>query len=306
MFKFLVPVVGIFVFVGMSFLQRSVLPDHNVFITNNANLYDDMKNDKSFGQATAFFVVDKIFSIKRRVHKGEYFIAHGESAYSLLGKMIRGDTVTRKITIPEGYTVKMVIEKLNNDENLSGNIEEIPEEGSLFPSTYFYKKNDTRISIIQKMRTQMNMLISKLLKNQSVEKIKEVMIISSIIEKETRNSEERSLIASVFKNRLEKNMRLQSDPTVIYAMSDGYGKIDHLLTRKDLFYQSPYNTYRNSGLPPTPICCPSKESIIAVLNPASTDYLYFVATPDNQGHVFTKEYKEHLKNVRQRKVPPQN
>lgn len=304
MFKFWIPAAGLFIFVGMSFFQQSTIPDHNVFISDKESMYEDIKNDRAFGRATAFFITSIIPQIKNKFNRGEYLIKRQDSAYSIIIKIITGDMVIRKMTIPEGYTVQMIVEKLNNQDSLIGEIKDMPEEGALFPSTYFYKKNDTKISIIKKMKNQMESITKKLFNQKQLQNkifINKTMIMASIIEKESKNIKERSLISSVFKNRLEKNMRLQSDPTIIYAMSKGYGKITRQLTRADLFFQSPYNTYRNKGLPPTPICCPSKESIIAALNPASTNFLYFVATPDNEAHVFAKEYTEHLKNIKQRK-----
>lgn len=302
MFKFLLFVTGLFIFIGISLIQQSSLPDHNIFISGKVNLYDEIKTDKSFENPTIFFIFSLIPQLRNQINKGEYSVAKGEYLYSVMIKMLTGDTVTRKITFPEGYTVRMIVEKLNNESNLSGEIKEIPEEGSLFPSTYFYKKNDAKQSIIDKMQTQMDIVIKQLFHTQNKEEIKKIIILASIIEKESKNSNERSLIASVFYNRLAKGMRLQSDPTVIYGISNGYGKIDRLLTRKDLWHKSQYNTYRNNGLPPTPICCPSKESLAAALNPTKTDFLYFVATASNEAHIFTKEYREHLQNIKLRKI----
>jgi UPF0755 protein len=134
--------------------------------------------------------------------------------------------------------------------------------------------------------------------------IKEVVILASIIEKETATDEERRLVSSVFHNRLVKKMRLQSDPTVVYAISNGYGKIESKLTRKDLWFESPYNTYRHKGLPPGAICCPGKKSIIAAMTPAKTNYLYFVANNANGDHLFSADYNTHMKNVNRVKTPP--
>ena len=125
----------------------------------------------------------------------------------------------------------------------------------------------------------------------------EVLILASIIEKESGHKDELALISSVFHNRLAVKMRLQSDPTVIYAITDGYGKMERNLTRKDLWFKSPHNTYRNAGLPPTPICCPGENAILAAMNPATSNYYYFVAIPDQSGHIFTEGYKEHLKTI---------
>jgi UPF0755 protein len=170
------------------------------------------------------------------------------------------------------------------------------------PNTYFYNFGDTRDSVLAKMKTQMDKTIRWIeSENKTNFSTKQILTLASIIEKESGVAEERTLISSVFHNRIAIKMRLQSDPTIIYAMSDGYGKIDRALTRKDLFFQSPYNTYRNAGLPPTPICCPGKDSIFAAMNPAKTDYLYFVATSDNKSHVFTQDYNKHVKNTKLRR-----
>ncbi|MDR2074824.1 MAG: endolytic transglycosylase MltG [Holosporales bacterium] len=280
----------------MALFQESTRETHNIFFTNGNNLYETIKEDGSFGNGAVFFLLEKIPALNRRIYTGEYVINRHETVYSFISRMFQGDTVIRKITIPEGYTVQMIVEKLNNEDSLKGVIENISEEGSLFPSTYFYKKNDSKNSIIQKMKGEMEKVIRELFSKKTKEYIRDTIIMASIIEKETKTAKERPFVASVFKNRIKKNMRLQSDPTVIYALSNGYGKIDHPLTRNELLFNSPYNTYRNKGLPPSPICCPSKESIISALNPANTDYLYFVAENDDS-HIFSSDYKIHVKNI---------
>jgi UPF0755 protein len=298
MSKIFALLLGILILIGAALFQESSRETHNIYIANRSTLYETISRDGSFGSGAVFFLLEKIPPLARRVYTGEYTINNRETVYSFISRMFQGDTVIRKIIIPEGYTVQMIIEKLNNEDSLRGVIEKIPEEGSLFPSTYFYKKNDNRNSIIQKMKNEMERVIRELFPKKTEKYIRDTIIMASIIEKETRVARERPLIASVFKNRIKKNMRLQSDPTVIYALSNEYGKIDHPLTRRELLFESPYNTYRNKGLPPSPICCPSRESIMSVLNPTETNYLYFVAKNDDS-HVFTNDYEAHVRNIRE-------
>jgi UPF0755 protein len=213
--------------------------------------------------------------------------------------MLEGNRVTRKITIPEGYTVKMIVEMLQNNTLLLEEIKTLPAEGSLMPDTYFYYFGDSKQSVISKMQNQMTKTLSKLSKaNKTNIAMNDIIILASIIEKEAATANEFPIISSVFHNRLAKKMRLQSDPTIIYAMSNGYGKIDRNLTRKDLWLESKYNTYRNPGFPPTAICCPGEKAIIAAMNPAKTNYLYFVLQKDGKRHLFTADYKVHLKNIK--------
>ena len=209
--------------------------------------------------------------------------------------MLTGHKIKRKITIPEGYTVKQILEKLNENQMLFGDLDEAIPEGTLFPDTYFYSFGDTKKSIIQKMQKQMQVIKTKFLsQNKTSMSLDEIIILASIIEKESGNRNEYPLISSVFHNRLAIKMRLQSDPTVIYAITDGYGKMNRKLTRSDLWFMSPYNTYRNAGLPPSPICCPGEKAIKAALSPDKTEYYYFVANKEHTAHTFSKEYGEHV------------
>ena len=277
---------------------------HSLFYIKNDNLHAIMKNDRSFSVTSAFYFIEKLPILKSKIDTGEYEIQYGENVFSVINKMFLGKKVIRKLTIPEGYTVKRIVEVLNSNKFLFGEISgcEI-KEGELSPNTYFYTFGDSKISIINKMRNQMAVVRSKYYKqNKTNLSFDEVVILASIIEKESGNFDEQPLISSVFHNRLAIGMRLQSDPTVIYALTDGYGIMERKITRKDLLFSSPYNTYRNAGLPPAPICCPGENAIKAVLNPKETNYMFFVAKADHSGHIFAKEYKEHLKNIQKVKL----
>jgi UPF0755 protein len=191
---------------------------------------------------------------------------------------------------------------INKNEFLSGSLldYEIPE-GVLLPETYFFQKGDTRENLIKDMWKSLMKILQNEWDNRDMtlpyKTMKEALTMASIIEKETSLDEERELVASVFINRLKINMPLQTDPTSIYGHTRGdTAKEGEIKTHILLKENSPYNTYKNKGLPPTPICNPGKKSILAAFHPAKTDYLFFVANGDG-GHSFAKSYREHLKNV---------
>ena len=177
----------------------------------------------------------------------------------------------------------------------------MPDEGSLLPETYFYSKGDSRQSLIDRMQKNMKELSHRLWKERSTHSnfssLTEAINLASIVEKETGKKEERFHVASVFINRLQLGMRLQSDPTVIYGITMGQFNLGRRLTRKDLRSYSPFNTYLISGLPPTPISNPGVQSIIAVLNPKKSKDLYFVADGYG-GHRFSETLEKHNANVR--------
>ena len=243
---------------------------------------------------------------------GIYELSPSMTQNKIYKKISKGTIVTRTITIPEGFTVKMIAERLEKNGiarkkdivRLSGKKEFILSlglkvhslEGYLFPDTYVLKVKMHPELVLKKMLKNLRKKITPeiKMKMQKQEKtLHEVLTLASIIEKETSISKERFLIASVFLNRLKKNMRLQSDPTVIYSLPNLKGK----LSKKNLSYSSPYNTYLHRGLPPGPIANPGIQSILAVLNPSKEVFLYFVAKGDN-GHIFSKTYKEHRANIR--------
>lgn len=285
---------AVFVLGYLVFFDKSNVDDHSLFYISGENLHEVLKQDGSFGSAPAFFVINLFKEIKNKINTGEYLIKKGETALSVIEKMFSGNKVTRKLTIPEGYTVKKITKILQDNKLLFGELPNKIEEGSLFPDTYFYRFGDSKTSVLKKMHNQMQKVKSKLFsQNKTDLSNEEIMVLASIIEKESGNKEDSFVISSVFHNRLSQKMRLQSDPTVIYAISKGEGKIDRKLTRQDLFFNSPFNTYRNSGLPPLPICCPGEHSIKAAMFPAKTDYLFFFTT--KTGSVFTKNFKDHLK-----------
>lgn len=231
---------------------------------------------------------------------GEYSIPARASAKMVMDIITGGQTFIRRITIPEGLTSYQIVQMLNETKSLEGNIVKIPEEGTLLPETYYYSAGDTRESLIKRMQNAMTRTIEELWphrrKDLLLKNKKDVIILASIIEKETSIDSERGHIASVFFNRLKSKMRLQSDPTVIYGLSEGTGIFKRKLWSNDLKNQHSYNTYVIYGLPPSAISNPGRASIAAVLNPDDTKDLYFVANGKG-GHSFSQTYQEHQERV---------
>lgn len=238
----------------------------------------------------------------RRLLAGEYAFAPGESPIDIIAKLEAGRTVARRITVQEGLTVAEVLRLVRDAEHLEGEIAERPPEGSLLPETYFYNRGDTRAAVVARMREAMSRTLAELWETRApdlpFETPDEAVVLASIVEKETGVDDERAKVAGVFVNRLRRGMPLQSDPTVIYALTDGDGPLGRTLTRNDLqTTESPYNTYKVGGLPPGPIANPGRASLEAVLDPAEVPYIYFVADGSG-GHAFARTLDEHNRNVR--------
>ncbi len=246
------------------------------------------------------FLLETHLGAKQGLRAGEYGFPAHVSLASVIDMMHRGQVVIHRFTVAEGLTVYQVLAALRQAEGLSGKIEMPPDEGSLMPQTYFYSFGDSRDGLINRMTRAMNEAIDEMWPQRAAglplsNKI-EALVLASIVERETAIPEERPHIAAVFLNRLKQHMKLQSDPTVIYAVSHGEGLLDHALSHDELATASPFNTYAVEGLPPGPICNPGRASLQAVLHPLASDDLYFVADGSG-GHVFAKTLGEHNRNV---------
>ncbi|MBT5675851.1 MAG: endolytic transglycosylase MltG [Rhodospirillaceae bacterium] len=211
-----------------------------------------------------------------------------------------GKALQYRLTIPEGLTSAEIVRLLESAEALDGVVAEIPPEGALLPETYQYRRGDSRTDMIDRMQAGMHSLIAELWPNRAenlpFETPEQALVLASIVEKETALAAERRQVAGVFVNRLRKGMHLQSDPTVIFAVTGGTAPLERPLSKADLALDSPFNTYRHKGLPPRPIAHPGRDSLAAVLNPEPTDALYFVADGSG-GHVFADTLAAHNKNV---------
>ncbi len=232
---------------------------------------------------------------------GEYQVPARSSTFDIYKILHEGDSIEYSVTIPEGLTIKQVVARLEAHENLSGKITNLPKEGQLLPDTYFYLRGAERQSIIDRMyEAHINFINSVWAEREEglpFTTVIEALTLASIVEKETAIPSEREMVAGLFVNRLHKNMLLQADPTVVYAVTDQLGHMQgKRLLYEHLEADSPFNTYKYKGLPPHPIANPGRESILATLHPAKHDYIFFVADGKG-GHVFAKTLKEHNRNV---------
>ncbi|EJF85674.1 endolytic transglycosylase MltG [Candidatus Bartonella washoeensis] len=234
---------------------------------------------------------------------GEYLIPAHASMRDIMDILVKGKSIEYTFTVPEGLTVQQVFDRLAANEILIGNLPEIlPPEGSLMTDTVRFTRGTTRKEIINRLREGQTKLINAIWATRSpdlpIKSIDEFVILASIVEKETGIAAERPKVAAVFYNRLAKRMRLQSDPTVIYGLFGGKGKPPgRAIYRSDLERETPYNTYKIDGLPPTAIANPGRDSLKAVAHSPSSDVLYFVADGSG-GHVFSRTLDEHNINVR--------
>ncbi|HEY1096086.1 MAG TPA: endolytic transglycosylase MltG [Alphaproteobacteria bacterium] len=237
------------------------------------------------------------------IKAGEYSIPAKASLWQVFDLLRSGKTVVHSFTLPEGLTVKQAVALLNQQELLTGDTGLLPPEGSILPETYNFERDEARLAIIKRMQNAMTKVTDSLWDgrdpNLPFTTLKEALTLASIVEKETSLPSERARVAGVYINRLRIGMPLQADPTVVYAVTDGLGHMQgKRLWGKYLEMDSPYNTYKNAGLPPTPIANPGKASIEATLHPEQNEYLYFVADGKG-GHIFARTLAEHEKNARQ-------
>lgn len=246
-----------------------------------------------------FRIVVRGLGVDKSLKAGEYMFPPRINMMQVANRLLNGEIYYRRITLPEGLTSVQIAKLIENEPNLTGDITRPMPEGSMLPETYTFSKGDSRNSIVAQAQKAMEKILDVVwLDNQaSVLKNKEqLLVLASIVEKETGLPEERRDVAAVFINRLNKGMMLQTDPTVIYALTLGQDELGRPLYKKDLEIDSPYNTYRNYGLPPKPICNPGKGAIIAAANPSDADYLFFVASGSG-GHRFAHSLSEHNDNV---------
>lgn len=257
-----------------------------------------------------FRLYGRLAGYDRRLQVGIYQVPDNLSAQGLLKLFADGKVQQHSIRIPEGATLAQLLTKLRNEAVLGHSIKGIADlktllhlklpflEGAFFPDTYFVPQGAKDISVLQRAHDAMMTIITQAWERRDLslqlDSPAEALVLASIIEKESDRLSDRRQISQVFHLRLQKKMRLQTDPTVIYALGAAF---DGDLRRRDLRVDSPFNTYRYSGLPPTPIALPSKSSIEAALNPAPGDYLYFVARGDGTSQ-FSRTLEEHNAAVR--------
>jgi UPF0755 protein len=251
-------------------------------------------------RAWAFVLAARLQGRERALKAGEYRFAAGIAPRAVLDLLESGRVVLHRITVPEGLTTAEVHALLEAAEVLEGPLPEPGPEGTLLPETWLVPRGEPRARLLERMRAAMRESLAELWARRAPDlpytRPEEAVILASLVERETPKKEEQPLVAAVFVNRLKRGMRLQSDPTVIFALTGGRNSLDRPLTRKDLELDHPFNTYRIDGLPPAPIANPGRGALEAALAPAAVDYLYFVADGTG-GHAFARTLAEHNRNV---------
>lgn len=293
------------VFLGPGGILRSGphTQDTTVIIDNNDSvptMAQKFYNAGVISNKFSFYIVAFLAKQKAFLKAGEYAIKKQSTPYDIVQMLAHGRSTMHFITIPEGLTVFQIINIINETPGLTGHITTIPQEGHVLPETYAFQINENRQQILNRMVKALDKTLDKLWAQRASNCIlktpEDALILASIIEKETGLADERERVAAVFTNRIKYNMRLQSDPTVIYGLTQGRTNMARLLNINDLKTNTPYNTYTINGLPLSPIACPGKQSIYAALHPANTKELYFVANGKG-GHTFATNLRDHNKNV---------
>lgn len=251
------------------------------------------------GHAIAFELFAELTAGEGKLHAAELrFPAHGSLA-AVLAVLREGKPVMHTITIPEGLTGAQIASLFARDDLLSGEVR-VPAEGSVLPQSYAYERGALRSDVLKRAQSAMDAVLGRSWRERSpsfpLATARDALILASIVERETAMASERGMVSRVFLNRLRLGMRLQSDPTAIYAATGGLGRLERPVTRGDLEEDGPYNTYVIKGLPAGPICSPGAASIDAVLHPIASDFLYFVADRKG-GHSFAATLAEHELNV---------
>lgn len=296
-------------FMKYRYVRSGPLEDSRVFAVPSgaglSSIAGQLEEDGFIDSAVMLKLNAKFTGIGGALKTGEYPIEAGASMQDIITVLESGKTVLYPVTLPEGLTSAQMMRIIAKAETLTGEMPPTPPEGSLLPETYMHPRGMSRAALVSKMKSAQTQLLDELWDARKsglpITSKEEALILASVVEKETGIGAERDMVAGVFTNRLRLGMRLQSDPTIIYGVSQGEilrgrdGK-QRGLRRSEIDRKTDWNTYQIDGLPKTPICNPGAKAIAAVLNPGKTDALFFVADGTG-GHVFSKTNAEHNRNV---------
>jgi UPF0755 protein len=294
---------------GFSMLQQEVtaqgpLQSDKVVViprnTGTGEIAQILKQEGVINQPLLFQAYAYINRQRGQLKAGEFQFKAGISVEDAIDTLIQGKAILHTVTVPEGLTSEQIVSRLYENETLTGDVAETPREGSLLPDTYKFERGTTRQQIINTMQAAQKQAIEQIWQRRTAElpikSPQELVILASIVEKETGRADERTRVAGVFINRLMKRMRLQSDPTIVYGLVGGKGTLGRGILRSEIEAATPYNTYVVEGLPPGPIANPGRAALEAVANPSRTKDLYFVADGSG-GHAFAETYEQHQRNV---------
>ncbi|HEY8268255.1 MAG TPA: endolytic transglycosylase MltG [Xanthobacteraceae bacterium] len=259
---------------------------------------DLLRREGVIDQAALFVGAATLLRVE--IKAGEYLFERNASMRDVLDTLVQGQAIQHQVTIAEGLTSEQIVQKLMESEVLTGALREIPREGTLLPETYKVTRGTTREQVVARMANAQKRILQEVWDRRApdlpVKSAEELVVLASIVEKETGKADERSRVAGVFVNRLNRRMRLESDPTIVYGLVAGKGTLGRGILQSEKAQATPYNTYVIYGLPPGPIANPGRASLEAAANPSRTRDYYFVADGTG-GHVFAETYDQHLKNV---------
>jgi UPF0755 protein len=291
--------------------QGSVKQDTNFLVEKGSRLASIAERLEEQGLISNKFIFQAGgWALKKQgeIKAGEFVLKANSSMSDILKEITEGKPLLLAVVVPEGWTSWQVADRLTNHPDLTGGAISTPDEGTILPGSYDYDRGMPRADVLAKMQAAMAEKLAAIYagcdptvcgENGVVRSPAELVTLASVVEKETGVATERPEVAAVFINRLKKGMRLQTDPTIIYGITKGVGKLDRPIRRSEIEAKTEYNTYQIDGLPPGPIANPGIESLQAVANPPASENLYFVAktTDPRDGHLFAKTYADHRKNV---------
>ena len=300
----LAALLGFWAWANYTFVSETDAPEQAVvFVVPEGAGYsrvaDKLEAEGLIESAQLFKLITRLKNPDMRLVPGEFALTRNMSPQQISDSLESGKVIQYRFTAPEGQTVAQVVRAMDAHGVLVDDDPELPPEGTLLPETYLFPRGTTQGELLRTMRDAHDAAVRELWASRKaglpIDTPEEAVILASIVEKETGLDGERGEVAGVFVNRLRRGMRLESDPTIIYGISKGE-PLGRGLRRSEIDRKTDWNTYQIDGLPPTPIANPGREAIAAVLNPAQTDALFFVADGTG-GHVFARTYREHLRNV---------
>ncbi|WP_375460141.1 endolytic transglycosylase MltG [uncultured Enterovirga sp.] len=280
-----------------------LLADKTVLIPKSvgtSDIADLLTREGVIGNPTLFELFSYLNRSKGQLKAGEFLFRAGISIDEAIDTLIQGRAILHTFTLPEGLTSEQIVTRIRENDILTGTINEVPREGSLMPDTYKIERGETRQQFVNRMQAAGRDVLAKTWSGRApdlaIKTPQELVILASIVERETGRADERPRVASVFLNRLARRMKLQSDPTIVYGIVGGKGTLGRGITRAEIDRPTPYNTYVIEGLPPGPIANPGRAALEAVAKPLKTKDVFFVADGTG-GHVFAETYDQHQRNV---------
>jgi UPF0755 protein len=268
--------------------------------TGTSEITELLTRERVIDQPRLFELYAYLNRSKGQLRAGEYLFRAHAGIDQVIDTLIQGKPILHAFTAPEGLTSEQIVQRLRENDILTGDITDIPREGTLLPDTYKFDRGTTRQQLVNMMqaagRQALHDIWNRRAPDGAIRTPQELVILASIVEKETGRPDERARVAGLFLNRLARRMKLQSDPTIVYGLVGGKGTLGRGILKSEIERATPYNTYVIEGLPPGPIANPGRAALEAVANPVKTKDVYFVADGTG-GHVFAETYDQHLKNV---------